>query len=213
MTATRRLALVLLLSVLLGCSGHAAGRHLDDAGAPEAVRARFWAPVEIDGNWAEFHPSIAELVRAADLTVLGEVDAVERGTVLQGDAEEDVTFHVVLKIRVAEILRGASDTERVELPLIVPEVSSEAELNSAVKQMRAGLPVGPVVLMLRRRRDNGAWRPVNGYAIWAETSRVDIDTPLEPYPPQEGIFGPELQSFDTFAQFVEKVRSYARAPD
>ena len=209
MIALRRLFPVLLIGVLLGCSDQGGGR-----GAGDAASARFWEPVEIDGNWVEFHASLAELVRSADLTVVGEVDGVERGLVFQGDAEEDVTYHVVLKIRVTEALRGTSDSTHVELPLIAPKVFSDAQLNRAVETMRAGLPVRPVVLMLRRRSDNGAFRPVNGYAIWAETSRAEIDSPLTPYPPQEeGILGPELQTFAGFAQFVEKVRSYARGQD
>lgn len=190
-------------------------QHADSGGvqhADTASAAQFWRPLEIDGDWAEFHPDLRALVTASELVALGEVERVTAGPTLQGDAAEDVVVHAALSIRLLEVMRGEAGAQKIELRQILPTVSDEAELQTTIAQMNSALPLGgPIVVMLRRRTDTGGWVVVNGYGLWAETLRVEVDAPLNPEPPHDGVYGPELDALDDFEQFVAAIREYASA--
>jgi hypothetical protein len=56
--------------------------------------------------------------------------------------------------------------------------------------------------------DQDAYRPVNGYGIWAATPRAALDTPLETDPPQEEPYGDELSRYARLSELADAVRSY-----
>jgi len=208
------LASALMLTSLGACSGERTGEGAKQPGAasagPDEAEAEFWKALEIDGNWVEFHASLPVLTAASDLVVVAELTAIEAGPSIQGDAVEDVVSHAVLRAHVVELLRGRAPGDQIELQLVLPEVLRPADLAPTVARMNRTLPRGSVLLMLRTRGDAPEWRPVNGYGIWAQTPRAQIDSPLNPQPPNEDIYGAELAELADFQRFVDAIRGYAR---
>ena len=206
-----------------GGSKESGGRARED-GAPDAIEpgtsdsavtstpgqrlareAELWKAFEINGDWSEFQPTLAELAASADGVVVASLTEVSLGAPVQGDTEEDVVSEAQLRAVVTEMLQGAVDTKTVDFTLIIPNVRNHAQAQVLVDKIMPILPIGPVVLILRER-EPGLYRPVNGYGLWAETSRRSVDAPLNPEPPQDGVYGSALASITSIAGLVDALR-------
>lgn len=169
----------------------------DEAGG--AMDGDLWELLQIDGNWAEFQPTLAELARSSDVVVHGRLLAVLDGQTIQGDAPEDVVAEAVLRVEVTEVLWGELAADALEFSLVLRLPVAEVQ--------QAALPEGTVLVFARRRDDGPAdYRLVNGYGLWATTARAEIDAPIEVNPASEGVYGDELGGFDSFDGFVDFLR-------
>ena len=69
----------------------------------------------------------------------------------------------------------------------VPEESVRIEfMGDAETAARADLPHGEILMLVRAKQgegESGIYRPVNSFALWAESERGELDQPLREDPP------------------------------
>ena len=180
-----------------------------EAGVGEAARSAdaFWKVLEIEGEWIESYDTISELVNASDIAALCEFDRAEVEVAFQGDAEEDVVYQVVLTLRVVELFVGAGNPEEVRLSVILPRALGSEALEQQLATLNGQAPTEPFVVVTRDT-ETGTFRPINGYGIWASTSRTQIDAPLNPDPPlEDGVFVSEVRGMSSFDDLLNVMRA------
>ena len=169
----------------------------DDAGQ----NLSFWAAFEIDGDWAEFYPTLEELSAASDAVFLGRIQGAARIVERRGDAREDLTIEVVLDLQVVEGVHGAHAGEVLELALIAP---MERSPRTASAILTRAAPEDLVLFFLRKRA-SGTFRPTNGYGILTSTTRAVVDAPLNPDPLADGVYARELAAFGSVEELARQL--------
>lgn len=179
-----KIALLFLVSAAFWTSGCATAH--SDCGTPapsrettegtDATDSQFWNEVAVCAEWSEYFPTILDLAANADLVVFGTIASVERYKEIFGDAEEDVVTEVEIKVDIDATIHGqASDT--VGFSMVLSKATTSDSATEAINTMSRSIPRGQVLLLLRKRDDSNQFRLVNGYGLWARTSRSDIDVP------------------------------------
>lgn len=135
----------------------------------------FWSAFAVDAEWVEYHPSLAEMAESADLVALASVVGLQIHEV-RGNASDDVFQEGRLTLKLDEVLRG-EDAPSTTLALVAAHTlgaSDSTTLNSL-------LPLDSVLVLLRRRgNEPGVYNLVNGYGLWAQTERAEVDCPITP---------------------------------
>lgn len=164
--------------------------------------AEFWELVRIDAEWAEYWPTIRELVVGSDVVVQGHLIGARPGSVVQGDAPEDKVYEIVLQVSVDELFKGDLGSEGQVLELTYVLTLTEAEIEAL------RFPSDPIIVLARRRDDDAAadFRFVSGYGLWAKTARASVDAPLSVEAPTNGIYREELASIVTMQSLADYVR-------
>lgn len=160
----------------------------------------FWQALEIDADWNEFYPTLSNLIEGADVVAVGTVVAIGKRGTLQGDAREDAISEGLFSVRVERGWRGVSSGETFQFDLVLglPFESLEG----------LALPQEPVLVLARRRQDFTAnFRLVNGFGLWTSTERAQLDAPVNPYPPSEGVYAAELEAYPSIDELVELVEA------
>lgn len=178
---------------------------MDDAAKRLAREAEFWQAFEIDGDWAEFHPTLSELAASADGVLVVRLSGIALRPAIQGDAPEDVVSEAQLRADVIAKVQGSVDAKTIELALIIPNVRNHAQAQTLVDEIAPLLPIEPVVLIVRERAPQ-LYRPVNGYGLWAATTRSAVDAPLNPESPDQGLFGPALAHISSLEALTDELR-------
>jgi hypothetical protein len=217
-----RLAAALLLGSLSACTPDAdrtvedAGPPKHDSGAPPEFgelgdivphEAGLWAEVQIDGEFVENHRTLRDLASSADIAAVVQIVSAEPGRVIQGDVEEDIYTEINLNVEIREVFQATTDERSVQVSLILPRAWSVDAQTKSVETANASLPMDNVVMFLRYRGDLPLYTVVNGWGIWAETSRDRLDAPLNPE--RVGGGGPyasDLKDVDTVPAFIDRVR-------
>jgi hypothetical protein len=225
----RALLLVALLPMSLTCcvsnSDSDGGVHdasMPDAGAPRDYgelgdvalhESGLWAEVQIDGEWVEYHPTLRDLAESSDLAAEVRLVSAEPGRVIQGDAEEDIYCEINLNVETLEVFHKTSDETSIQVSLVLPRAFSVDAQMQSVEKANASLPLANVVVFLRRRDDLELYRVVNGWGIWAETSRDPVDVPLNPERiGNGGHYVSELTGVDTMPLLIARVRELLAEP-
>jgi hypothetical protein len=147
--------------------------------ADELIKSEsFWSAFRIDGEWAEYQPTLVALAEHADLVAIGRVTDMMEPITTQGDAPEDVVTEARL---VVQVDRSASGTVSVGDTVVLTMVSKGRLTEAEQARLKDLLPSTSMLVMLRKR-ENGTYRVVNGYALWAATTRSALDCPIEAYP-------------------------------
>jgi len=194
------MALHALVSALLcgGCSGTRPAQDVSGRGGEAGIidERAFWEAFEIDGNWAEYWPTLRELALNADVAGRGTIESVRAGTSVQGDAPEDVVEEVVLRVRFEETWAGQLEGGLLDFTFVADPAKLQA----------AQVPRGPVVVFARSRRDRpGQFRLVNGYGLWAGTVRGNVDTPATPDSADQSPYAAEIAEFDSLEDFSRHI--------
>lgn len=167
----------------------------------------FWEVVEIEGEWAEYFPTLSELSQGSDCVVLAEFVSAVHSNTIQGDAKEDVVHDAHLELRVLETLHGQPpEGNRMLLMVVLPRGSTLEKMRTEVATLNANAPTEPM-LVFGRLRASGDYRVVNGDGLWASTSRHPVDTPLNTYPPTSGIYASEIARMSTMEDFVSFIKT------
>jgi hypothetical protein len=132
--------------------------------------------VQADGEWTENYSTLHSLASGSDIAAVVRIASAEAGRVIQGDAEEDVYCELNLNVEVADVLHA---NRMVEVSFVLPRAWSVADQARSVKRANTSPPIDDVVMFLRRRTDVPLYRAVNGWGVWAETSRDSLDAPPE----------------------------------
>lgn len=178
----------------------------DEGGQSSGDCPEFWNKLEIDANWVEYFPTLRELARGSDVVAFGSFSSAQMGAKVQGDAPEDTYTEILLSLApTAQIWRGAPP-KQIELTI----TPGKPGVNAAA--LAACLPNTPVLVFARKRKDRDAFRPVNGYGIWAKTPRAAVDTPLSPEPPNASPYRAELAGFASLDAFADAMRAYSSEP-
>ena len=186
-----------------GSSG-AAGGNAVPASEPDV--AAFWYALQIDADWVGYYPTLAELVAAADVVLLGTFVSAVATPPLQADAPEDIMQSAYVTIKAEEVLRGElAEGDSMVLAMILP-VSGEELVAATIATLNANAPPEPF-LVLGRVATEDFYSVVNGWGIWARTPRSPIDTPLERRPPTSGLYAEEIAGLASFEDFVALIRS------
>ena len=189
------------LSPVATNDGGTAGQRRDGAAEVDDCRA-FWKHLEIDGNWAEYFPTLRELAEGSDGVAYGRFVSARMGATIQGDAPEDSYTEIVLSVADdAELLHG---TMTGALTLTLTPGAGDVTAST----LSGCIPDASVLVFARKRMDQDTYRPVNGYGIWAATPRAALDTPLEPVPPEDGLYGEEISRYQRLSELTDAVRRY-----
>lgn len=167
-----------------------------------------WLQLRSNADWTEFHPTLRELISAADVAVVARLVSVEPGRVIQGDAAEDVLPYIDIRAEIREVLRGTpGDAVMFSFPLL--NAVTLEDRDASVARAKAALPIDQVVMLLRGS-DAESYRVVNGYGIWARTTRAPIDAPLMYVAPTSGeepnSYQRELAKLSSLDQLIELFR-------
>ena len=175
-----------------------------DAGHEAGSDDEFWSELRTGGDWVEYWPSFTELAQNADVAASGRIIAVKSGVMIQGDAPEDTVHEAIFRVEVDELWRGELNDGAFEFTFVV---------DRDPEQLKAlTLPSEAIVIFARRRSDRpNVYRLVNGLGLWASTSRAIVDTPTELDPPIEGIYGEQISTFKSFAEFSIFAADVAKA--
>jgi hypothetical protein len=166
----------------LGDSGSDAGAVVShDAAAPnEVVRSEaFWSAFRIDGEWVEYQPTLVALAEHADLVATGTITGMGKPLTTQGDAAEDVVTEATLLLTID---RSTNATFGPGTSVTVTMVSAQQLTELEQARLTRLLPSSKVLVLLRKRNDNGLFRIVNGFGLWSATTRSALDCPIEAYP-------------------------------
>jgi hypothetical protein len=207
--------MTLILSAVLGCSADAPqsapqrGEPFGDD--PRLARVgQFWEHLRVHGDWAEYKPTLSELVDSADAAVVARLVAVEAGRAVQGEPSEDLYTELLVNAEVSEVLRDSTTQTSVSFSLSLLGVSSLEEREDTLAAAQAALPIEQVLLILRQRDDEDYYRVVNGYGIWASTTRSPIDAPLELEAPlsraEPFVYDRELEGLQNVEQLIDSLR-------
>jgi hypothetical protein len=206
----------LFLGIVLGCGADVRQpppqREYPFDDDPRLAREHaFWERVRVvEGDWAEYKPSLSELVDSADAVVVARLVSVEPGRTVHGDANTDVYAEMLVKADVSEVLRDTTAGPSVSFSLSLLNVASLEELDETLASAQAALPIDRVLLVLRQRKDADYYRVVNGYGIWASTARSVIDAPLEREAPidraQDFVYEGELKGLRDIEQLIDSLR-------
>lgn len=140
-----------------------------------------------------------QLSDSADVVVVGRVAAIKTSE-KRGDSEDDVYDELILSIQIVEKIRGDSVGASLELSGIPSSFGLAERL-----ELEKDLPADPALFILRKRED-GAYRVVNGFGIWASTSRGAVDAPLNLEPPAEGAYSGQVSSFKSVSELADSLR-------
>lgn len=228
----RLLVLVALMLLATSCSVSDGSRTPDaqaaesadataaDSGTPReygelgevALHTRgLWAEVQVQGEWVEHHPTLYDLATTADIAALVRVVSAEPGRVIQGSAAEDVYCEINLNVQTMEVLRATANQTTFQVSFVLPRAFSVSAQSQSVAEANASLPTENVVVFLRWRDDLQLFRVVNGWGVWAETSRDPLDAPLNPERVGEGgYYAEDLKDVDTVPRFLSRVRDVLR---
>jgi hypothetical protein len=166
-----------------------------------------WAEVQIEGEWAEYHPTLRDLASSADIAAEVRIVSAEAGRVILGNAAEDVYTEINLNVEIGEVLQSKTSERLVQVSLVLPRAWSLDAQAQSVENANASLPMNNVVMFLRDRGDLPLYRVVNGWGIWAETSRDRLDAPLNPQRIGDGgVYASDLEGVDTVPEFIARVR-------
>jgi hypothetical protein len=156
-----------------GNSGAQADSGEPDGSVEDQSADTFWSAFQLIGEWAEYFPDLRALVANADLAAFGSIVDVERGKVW---SEPGYSYaELVLTFEPELILSGEHPTGRVKISMVSVIEGTADEL----VLLKDTLPRTHVLAALRRREREQDYRIVNGYGIWARTSRAPIDCPIE----------------------------------
>jgi hypothetical protein len=189
------------LAMLLGCAEP--NRPDSSAASSRAAtgEAPFWSAfvVSSEPSYVEHQPTLRQLSDGADAVVIGRVIYFGSNNVRAG--EEDGYTELVLGIEIVEEIRGSAGGNSLELSAVFSDVGPrEARI------LQEQLPSDTALLLLRKRQDDGSFRPVNGYGIWAATSRSALDAPLSESRPGDGIYAAEVAPYTTVAELADSLR-------
>ena len=115
---------------------------------------------------------------------------------------------MLVRAEVVEVLRDSMEADEVMFSLTLPRAFSLEARDRSVARAAAVLPIDRVVLLLRKRSDADYHRLVNGFGIWAETTRAALDAPVQPYAPSDEPtpYEAELAPLSTLDDLVEFLR-------
>jgi len=200
--------MTLLAWVAIGCVAEAPAEPAHDSQL--AREAALWERVRNWGNWAEYEPTLSELVDSADAAVVARLVSVAPWREVAGDASDDVYTELLVEAEVSEVLRDSTGDASVSFSLSLLGASSLDERDETLAVARSALPIERVLLVLRQRSDAGSYRVVNGYGIWASTERSVIDAPLEPEAPlargEAFPYAHELRGIESLEQLIDSLR-------
>jgi hypothetical protein len=215
-----------LVLALTACESHSdPGVHdasVPDAGAPRDYgelgdvalhEGGLWAEVQINGEWVEYHRTLGDLGESSDIAAEVRLVSAEPGRVIQGDAEEDIYCEINLNVETLDVFHTTSDETSIQVSLVLPRAWSVDAQMQSVEKANASLPMENVVVFLRRRTDFDLYTVVNGWGIWAETSRDPLDAPLNPERlGNGGPYASDLAGVDTMPQLITRVRDLLAEP-
>jgi hypothetical protein len=219
--------LVSLLAMTLTCCESNSDPGMHDASAPDAGalpdygelgevtlhETGLWGEVQIEGEWIEFHRTLRDLAETSDIAAEVRLVSAEPGRVIQGDAEEDIYCEINLNVETLDVFHTTSDETSFQVSLVLPRAWSVDAQMQSVENANASLPVENVVVFLRRRDDLDLYRVVNGWGIWAETSRDPLDAPLNPERIGDGgYYASDLKDVGTIPELVARVRELLAEP-
>lgn len=197
----RSITLGIAVATVLGCAEPETPNSSGSSSLAAGAEEPFWSAfvVSSEPNYVESHPTLRGLVDGADAVVMGRV--VDFGSREIRAGEEDGYTELVLGIEVMEEIRGSAGGSSLELTA-VPASFDSGELRA----LQARLPSDPALLLLRKRQDDGSFRAVNGYGIWAATSRSALDAPLSELAPADDIYAEEVAPYSTVAELADSLR-------
>jgi hypothetical protein len=129
----------------------------------------FWSGLHVGGDEVEGYGTLEEMASAADLIVVGTFSDFKLNRIIQGDAPQDQVGMAAAIVSVDRIVKGAVPAALI-VEFVLPIVGSAQEIASYAAELKAVMPQGEVVLLLRDKggSEAGLYRLVNSLGLWTE---------------------------------------------